>query len=194
MAGSNGAAAKGWMRGPLDSLRGTLLGLVLERPGHVYDLANRLENRLGDTWQINRKDIYRLLAELAEDGLLVLREEREGRSLKMRLVYHPTEVTAPAVTEWIEAFTPKEAMREGIRAKVAVARERDAPALLRALRAYERECLDLSKRVPAATEVPAWGGLVIDCTRDAVDAQLRCELEWVRRTRRRIDEYLTRQR
>lgn len=194
MVGSSGAAAKGWMRGPLDSLRGTLLGVVLERPGHVYDLANRLENRLGNTWQINRKDIYRLLAELAEDGLLVLREEREGRSLKMRLVYHPTEPTAHAVTEWIEAFTPKEAMREGIRAKVAVARERDAPALLRALRAYERECLELSKQVPAATEVPAWSGLVIDCTRDAVDAQLRCELEWVRRTRRRIDEYLARQR
>jgi DNA-binding PadR family transcriptional regulator len=192
MVGSNGKAAKEWRRGPLDSLRGTLLGLVLERPGHGYELINRLEKRLGETWLISPKDIYRLLTELAANGLLATREERGERSLRTRVVFHPTDLTAPAVTEWIEAFTPKEAMREGIRAKVSVAREQDAPALLKALRLYELGCLDLLTKIPVATDVPAWNGLVIDCTREAADAQLRCELEWVRRTRRRIGEYLTR--
>jgi DNA-binding PadR family transcriptional regulator len=51
----------GWMRGSSTSLRGGLLALVLERPGHGYELANRLADRLGDSWLIVRKDIYRLL-------------------------------------------------------------------------------------------------------------------------------------
>jgi hypothetical protein len=70
------------------------------------------------------------------------------------------------------------------------AREGDARSLLLALKEYERQCLMLARLVPPATNVPAWSGLVIDCSRDAVDAQLRNEIEWSRRTRRRIEEHL----
>ena len=34
-------------------MRGVLLGLVLERPGHGGDLANRMLVRLGETWRID---------------------------------------------------------------------------------------------------------------------------------------------
>src|SRR6202035_1954871 len=61
----NGAVEdEGWMRGSSTSLRGGLLALVLERPSHGYELANRLVDRLGETWLIVRKDIYRLLERL----------------------------------------------------------------------------------------------------------------------------------
>lgn len=184
----------GWMRGSSTSLRGGLLALVLERPSHGYELANRLAARLGETWLIVPKDIYRLLEMLENDGLLLLRDEREaGRRLR-RSVYYPTDLTAPAVSEWMETQLPKEPMRVGIRAKVAVAREQDARPLLFALRAYEQECLRLSKQVPVVASMPSWKGLLIDCTRDAVDSQLRFEAEWARRTRRRIEEYLAAQR
>ncbi len=108
------------------------------------------------------------------------------------MVYYPTGLAAPALTEWIETLAPKEPMREGIRAKVAVAREQDSRALLAALKEYERLCLQLLRLVPPATEVQAWSGLVVDCSREAVGAQLRCEVEWSRRTRQRIGEYLAR--
>jgi DNA-binding PadR family transcriptional regulator len=180
------------MRGSSTSLRGGLLALVLERPGHGYELANRLADRLGETWLIVPKDIYRLLEGLEKDGLLLLSEEREpGRRLR-RLVYYPTDLTARAVSEWMETLIPKEPMRMGIRAKVAVARERDARLLLLALRGYEQECLRLLKLAPPPANVPSWKGLLVDCTRDAVDAQLRCEVEWARRTRRRVEEYIAR--
>jgi DNA-binding PadR family transcriptional regulator len=180
----------GWMRGSSTSLRGGLLALVLERPGHGYELANRLADRLGESWLLVRKDIYRLLEGLELQGLVLLREERETGRRRPRLVYHPTDLTAQAVTEWMEALVPKEPMRVGIRAKVAVAREQDARPLLLALRDYERECLRLLKVAPTAPNVPSWKGLLVDCTREAVNAQLRCEVEWARRTRRRIEEYL----
>jgi DNA-binding PadR family transcriptional regulator len=182
------------MHGSSTSLRGGLLALVLERPGHGYDLANRLVDRFGETWLIVRKDIYRLLEVLERDGLLSLSEEREKGRRRPRLVYYPTDLTAQAVTEWMETLIPKEPMRVGIRAKVAVAREQDARPLLLALREYERECLRLLQLAPLAPAVPSWMGLLVDCTREAVDAQLRCEVEWARRTRRRIEEYLARRR
>lgn len=189
---SKALEADGWMRGSSTSLRGGLLALVLERPGHGYELANRLADRLGEAWQIVLKDIYRLLEGLEEDGLLSLSEELEPGRKRARLVYYPTDLTAQAVSGWMETLVPKEPMRLGIRAKVAVAREQDASSLLLALRAYEQECLGLLKLAPAAVSVPSWKGLLVDCTRDVVAAQLRFEVEWARRTRLRVEEYLAR--
>jgi DNA-binding PadR family transcriptional regulator len=183
----------GWMRGSSAPLRGSLLALVLERPAHGYDLANRLADRLGASWSIVPKDIYRLLEGLEEDGLLSVSEEREEGRRQARMVYYPTRLTAPAVSAWMETLIPKEPMRIGIRAKVAFARESDARPLVLALRTYEQECLRLLQLAPLAS-VPSWKGTLLDCTRDAVDAQLRCEVEWARRTRRRIEEHLERSR
>jgi len=180
------------MTGSTGSLRAVLLGLVLERPGYGYDLANRLVERLGETWQIPEKDVYRLLDELLKGGLLEIREERRPGRKAPLILFHPTALTASAVSQWIETLSPKEPMREAIRAKVAAAREQDARPLLLSLKEYERGCLKLARLAPPATNVAAWGGLVIDCSRDAVDSQLRGEVEWARRTRRRIEEYLAR--
>jgi hypothetical protein len=63
------ASTKKWMRGASTPLRGALLGLLLERPGHGGDLVHRLIARLGDTWRINPDDVYRLLTRLDEEGL-----------------------------------------------------------------------------------------------------------------------------
>lgn len=182
------------MRGSSTSLRGGLLALVLERPGHGYELANRLVDRLGETWLIVRKDVYRLLERLESQGLVSLKEEREEGRRRSRMVYYPTDLTAPAVSEWMETLVPKEPMRAGIRAKVAVAREQDARSLVLALREYERQCLTLLHLAPFSPGVPSWRGILIDCTREAVSAQLRCEVEWTKLTRRRIEEYLARRR
>lgn len=178
------------MAGPTGSVRAVLLGLVLERPGYGYELANRLVKRLGETWQIAQKDVYRLLDELTDGGLLESREQRRAGHKRSRVFFHPTPLTAPALGLWIETLSPKEPMREGIRVKVAAAREEDARPLLLSLREYERHCLKLARLTPPATNVPAWSGLVVDCARDAVDSQLRSEVEWCRRTRRRIEGYL----
>jgi DNA-binding PadR family transcriptional regulator len=182
------------MRGSSTALRGGLLALVLERPSHGYELANRLADRLGETWRVVLKDTYRLLEGLEEDGLLLVKEEREPGRRRQRSVYYPTDLTAVAVSAWMETLLPKEPMRMGIRAKVAVARKQDARRLVLALRSYEQECLRMLKLAPLVASVPSWRGILIDCTRDAVDTQLRCEVEWARRTRRRIEEYLARDR
>jgi DNA-binding PadR family transcriptional regulator len=181
-----------WMRGPSTPLRGALLGLLLERPGHGGDLAHRLAARLGVTWRVDTNDVYRLLDQLDRTGLAVSRAEaKRTNSRRTHLVYYPTEETATALTLWMEALLPREPVRLGLQAKLSVARQQDGPRLLAALEAYGRECLVLADLVQASDgEARSWAALCMDCTRDAVCAQLQTEIDWAARTQRRIKEFL----
>jgi len=123
------------MRGPVAPFRGVLLGLLLERPGHGYDLANRLVARLGETWRFEPKHVYRLLDRLEEEGLVSsVQEPRRGNERRTLLVYHPTEETSPALRCWMQTLTPREPVRLGMHAKLAVAGPEDVPSLLGALK------------------------------------------------------------
>jgi DNA-binding PadR family transcriptional regulator len=183
-----------WMRGPSTSLRGVLLGLLLERPGHGGDLASRLSARLGETWRVDTNDVYRLLEQLEQTGLALAREEpRRGDDRRTHLVYHPTAETCAALTLWMETLLPREPVRLGLQAKLAVAREQDAPRLQAALEAYERECLMLADLPSAGDgEAPSWAALCLECSRGAVAAQLRCEADWAARTRLRLTQFTAR--
>jgi DNA-binding PadR family transcriptional regulator len=183
------------MRGPSTSLRGVLLGLLLERPGHGGDLASRLAARLGETWRVDTNDVYRLLEQLEQTGLAVAREEpRRSDDRRTHLVYHPTQETCAALTLWMETLLPREPVRLGLQAKLSVAREQDAPRLLVALEAYERECLMLAEQLAHDDgEARSWAALCLECSRGAVGAQLQTEADWAARTRQRIDEYTGRE-
>jgi DNA-binding PadR family transcriptional regulator len=180
-----------WMRGPSTPLRGALLGLLLERPGHGGDLANRLSVRLGETWRVDTNDVYRLLEQLEKTGLAVSRDEpKRNNQRRTHLVYYPTEETPGALTLWMETLLPREPVRLGLQAKLSVARQQDARRLLAALKAYERECLVLAQLVSPTDGPPrSWTALCMDCTRDSVYAQLEVEIGWATRTRRRINEF-----
>lgn len=183
-----------WIRGRSSHVRGALLGLVLERPSHGGELANRLAMRLGGTWRIDSNDVYRLLANLEEEGLVQAREEpRRDKRRGTRVVYHPTALTSPGLSRWIETLMPRESFRLGLHAKLAVAREQDVPGLRMALEQHRRECLELAASLaPCTGEVASWSALFVDCTRDGVQQMLQTEIDWVNRTLLRIDEYAER--
>ena len=44
--------------------------------------------------------------------------------------------------------------------------------------------------VPDRRRARSWAALCMDCTRDAVYAQLQTEADWAARTRRRINEFV----
>jgi DNA-binding PadR family transcriptional regulator len=182
-----------WIRGGNTPLRGALLGLVLERPGHGYELGNRLIARLGETWWIEPKYAYRLLKQLEKEGLVVsVQEPRRNKERYMR-VYHPTEQASSALEYWMETLTPREPVRLGLQAKLAVARPEDVPRLLLALREYERECSELAQLVqPSDNEARSWAALRMDFTRDATYTMLLAEIAWAQRTRQRIEAYAAR--
>ena len=184
-----------WLRGGSASMRGVLLGLVLERPGHGGDLANRMCMRLGETWRVDTNDAYRLLEQLERDELMVSREEpRKNNGRRKMIIYHPTPQTSHALTLWMETLLPREPVRFGLHAKLSVARPEDASRLMIALRDYEQKCLALAQLVtPNGSAQRSWGALYMDCTREAVYTQLRAEIDWAAATRDRIAEYARRQ-
>lgn len=184
-------STKKWMQGAATPLRGALLGLVLERPAHGGDLANRLISRLGETWRIEPKDVYRLLKQLGEERLLSPRvQELRPNQRAAHVVYHPTEQTERAFACWMETLTEREPVRLALQAKVMVGRPEDIPRLRLALQEHVRECLALAALVVPGEEGPrSWLALRLDLTRDAVYGVLQTEVAWARRALRRIDEY-----
>ena len=186
--------AKSWMRGSSGPLRGALLGLLIQHPGSGGELAGRLKRRLGETWRIDPTDVYRLLKCLLEEGLARAETKpRAGNDARMRLIYHPTEETAPAVRCWMETLMPREPVRLALQAKLAVATEENVPMVYRALRAYERDCIALAQLVlPTGVRPDSWESLFLEGTRDAVYGSLRAEVDWSVRMRQRIDEYAAR--
>lgn len=145
----------------------------------------------GGTWRIDSNDVYRLLRELEGEKLIEAREQpRRDKRPGTRVVYYPTELAPAALTRWIETLLPRETFRLGLHAKLAVARERDVPALRGALEQHRRECLELAAALQPGDGAPAsWGGLFLDCTRDGIQRMLQTELDWVGHTLQRIDEY-----
>lgn len=177
------------MRGS-SPLKGALLGLVLQRPGHGYDLANRLNRRLGPAWQIEAKGLYPMLQQLERAGLVLSEATSCNGPTGRRIVYYPTERAQGALTEWMAAGAATEPLRVELQAKLAVARAEDAPRLLAALDCHERECRALlsasSEEFPRST---SWAMLTMTLTRAAALARLRAELDWVGLARRAIVEF-----
>jgi DNA-binding PadR family transcriptional regulator len=176
------------MRGASGALRGALLGLLLDYPGHGADLAERLVARLGQTWRIDVNDVYRLLEQLEKSGLAISRNQQvAGARQRTQLVYHPTWATSEALTLWMETLLPHKPVRLSWQAKLSVARPQDAACLLRALQAHERECLTLATSLAhTRAQGDSWEAVCLDCSREAVLVQLHAEIEWAANTRTRI--------
>lgn len=194
-AAGQGAGARGrerWMQGSSGPLRGVLLSLVLERPGSGGELASRLVARIGETWRVQGKDVYRLLDGLDREGLICARQQpRRGNDRRMRVVYHPTERTQAALHEWMDTITPHEPLRSGLLAKLVASTPADARRFTFALEQHQRECLALAEMV-VPSEVPgrSWTALCINARREAIYAALQAEIAWADRTLRSIHEYV----
>lgn len=175
------------MRGSCGGIRGALLGLLLERPGHAGDLSARLEARLGDTWCLDSHDIPRLLEQLVRLGLAEPRSVPVAGRRGGRVVYYPALAASGALGAWMESASPREVVRLTVLAKVAVARPQDVPALLGVLRRHEAECLTLAQGFAAGRSDPVgWRELCMEGVRELTSLRLAAEIEWAARTRRRF--------
>jgi PadR family transcriptional regulator, regulatory protein PadR len=178
-------------------LQGALLALLLgeqEQPLHGYMLTTLVERRLGPAWGVTRQSVYAALNRLEQEGLVSSAWKTasvRGRGHGQR-VYAATERAGGALSSWMCAPASKEPVRVELQAKIAMSRAQDAPQLLRALDAYERECFELLRQTNEA-EVPmgSWAGLALNLTRMAVDESLQADLRWIATARAWIKEFLS---
>jgi DNA-binding PadR family transcriptional regulator len=90
-------------RGAAEPARFALLGLLLGKPAHGYDLARRFAagSALGDVIYLGPSHLYALLARLERDGF-VAGEVQDGGNLPQRRVYRLTETGREVIEHWIE--------------------------------------------------------------------------------------------
>jgi DNA-binding PadR family transcriptional regulator len=159
------------------SLQQAVLALVLERRGYGYDLAQRLEQRVGPAWRLNPSAVYPALDQLERAGLVTGAARPRGTHRSPRVVYSATPAGAAARDAWLAATgTPPEPVRSELHLRLAFAREADRAPLLAELAAHEQACEALLTRY-AERASAASASTLIDA---AVVGRLRAELEAIR--------------
>jgi DNA-binding PadR family transcriptional regulator len=179
-----------WLRGG-SPWKGPLLALLLERPGHPYDLANRLIQRAGPAWGLDPNDAGRVLKRAEELGLATSSWVDSHRSHHRVLRYEPTDLTAKAVENWISSPVPDEPFRAELWTRMVVSSPEHAPALLQALDHYERRLFDLLKEHDKAFLTETWKGLELELGRKGVVIRIEGDLSWIETARADILEFMS---
>jgi DNA-binding PadR family transcriptional regulator len=165
------------------SLKHALLALVAERRGYGYELAQRLDARVGPGWQLNASAVYPALEQLERTGLVEAavrpRDARQGP----RVLYTITPAGGEALDAWMSACDDRpEPVRSELHLRLACARPADRPALRAQVAARRRGCEELLARFAAAApgpgEAPPDDPLRLIAA--GVAARLRAEVAWLR--------------
>src|ERR1700733_14786530 len=82
------------------SAKHALLGLLLQRSAYPYELADRLQARLGPAWEINSGQVYQTVRRLEQDGLI----EQVDRATAVREDRHVFSITQRGVQEFERWF------------------------------------------------------------------------------------------
>ena len=165
-----------------------LLGVVIESPGHGYELAHRFRRVYGDTLALSyHKNVYRLLETLHVHELIEETEpgpdEKPARNRQPKPHYRATAHGRRAYEEWLLSQIEEERQRQRIFTRQLAMLE--PQAALEVIERYEEECL-------AEANDPA----VAESERDSVafrladqDEQLALEarLSWIRYARRELN-------
>jgi DNA-binding PadR family transcriptional regulator len=82
-----------------------LLGLLMSRPRHGYELFQEYSRELGRVWQIGLSQLYTQLKQLEEAGLVTAHTEPQPNR-PPRKVYHPTAEGRQVFADWVHQPTP----------------------------------------------------------------------------------------
>jgi PadR family transcriptional regulator AphA len=82
-----------------------LLGLLMQRPQHGYELYQEFSRELGRVWQMGLSQLYAQLKQLEEAGLVAAQTEPQP-SRPARKVYHLTAEGRAVFLDWAHQPTP----------------------------------------------------------------------------------------
>jgi DNA-binding PadR family transcriptional regulator len=169
------------------STKHVVLGLLVERPGYGYELAQRLESRLGFLG-LQPNSIYRILDRLEDDGWIVEVGKRTvGRTRRgaARVMYGPTPTGVAQLKDWIARPSDRAVLRDELHAKLVVADPADLPGLLATVERQARECLSdlasLRRPVLADARRPdaPWPHVAAMLVDDFAARWLQCLADWL---------------
>jgi len=177
-----------------------VLGLLIERPGHGYDVLQRFDSAYAGVIELStNSQINGALKALAQRGMierLPTDEPGPDASARPRTRYRPTAKGLRDYEQWLHSFSPRSADAPGVFARqVAVLPTATA---LSVIERYEQACLSETSMIRVARTQASAGGR----DGDPLEAQLISEekhlalaakIQWARFARSRIQALASRQ-
>ena len=175
------------------SAKHALLGLLLNRPAYPYELANRLQERLGPAWRINSGHLYQTIDRLERDGLIEPVDGPAG-GRDDRNVYAITELGVEEFESWFgETIDRARLSRRPLLAKITLAGPERLKAVLEQIDAYAVDCAEQLKELSKKREkvhvdsLPVRADHVLLRLGLSADIfQMRGELRWARHAREMV--------
>jgi PadR family transcriptional regulator, phenolic acid-responsive transcriptional regulator len=122
------------------SARHVLLGLFLDRPAYPYQLADRLKQRLGPSWQVDSGQLYKTV-KLLERGGLIERVNKTPGGQDERHVFSITQRGIEEFERWFEETRdPVRLPRRPLLAKITFAGPDRLARGMTKLDDYELQC------------------------------------------------------
>lgn len=125
------------------SAKHALLGLLLDRPAYPYQMADRMEQRLGPSWRVHSGSLYKTVKTMEEDGLI----ERVESVPTVRGDRHVYSITDGGVEEFESWFGKR---NDGVRLprrplllKITFAGPQRLAQAMERVDEYELECAEL---------------------------------------------------
>lgn len=117
-----------------------VLGLVVERRGYGYELASRLNDRLGSAFEVPTGTVGAAIKTLKDaEHIEVVKKEMRGD--QMRVWYGATPAGRAHFEAWMDEPLVREPMRGELYLKFAVTDSRRVPILRESFERLELECL-----------------------------------------------------
>ncbi len=180
------------------SAKHAVLGLVIERPGYGYQLAQRLEERFGASG-FAPSGVYSALDQLSRDEFVRAAGEMgpgPARRAAPRMIYEATEEGIDHFEAWMLGSSPAPPLRDELHMKIALCRPRDLPRLIDMVYGQELACIgrlrdlkQLSER-EGAGDRQEWSRLMRVLSRDAEVASWKARIEWLQSARELLERLL----
>jgi DNA-binding PadR family transcriptional regulator len=177
------------------SAKYAVLGLVIERPGYGYQLAQRLEERFGSSG-FAPSGVYSALDQLSRDDLIRCAGEMGAGPAKRaapRTIYEATDEGIDRFESWMLEASPAPPLRDELHMKIALCRPRDLSRLIEMVCGQELACMgrlrDLRERAEEDARDPQeWSSLMRTLARDAEVAVWNARIEWLQSARELLEQ------
>jgi DNA-binding PadR family transcriptional regulator len=176
------------------SAKHAVLGLVIERPGYGYQLAQRLEERFGSSG-FAPSGVYSALDQLSRDELVRSAGEMgagRARRAAPRTIYEATEGGVEHFETWMLDPTPAPPLRDELHMKIALCRPGNVPRLIEAVAGQELVCLgrlqDLKRLGEQTASTRDWSRLMGTLAAEAEIAFWKSRIEWLQNARELLEQ------
>jgi DNA-binding PadR family transcriptional regulator len=180
------------------SAKYAILGLVIERPGYGYQLAQRLEQRFGSS-AFAPSGVYSALDQLSRDALVRAAGEfghGPAKRAAPRMIYEATDEGVDHFEAWMLGASPAPPLRDELHMKIALCRPSNVQPLIDMVYGQELACMARLRDLKQLSEHELVGGeqewsmLMRTLARDAEIASWKARIEWLQNARELLERLL----